>query len=188
MVAGRLLRSKGVGEFLEMARHLRSAGVTAQAVLVGPEERDNPDAFSPSVLRAAVRDGLVRWNGFREDVRTVYAASDVVVVTTQYAEGTPKGVMEGMAMARPVVCYDIPSTRALVAHGRDGMLVAPGRPAHLAGIVDALLRSLDKRTDLGSEARRRAVVQFDAERVAQLAIRNVYAAIPGWSLNGQSTT
>src|SRR3972149_5436591 len=108
-----------------VARGLRRVGIAAQAVLVGPEEPSNPDAFSPAALNAAVREGIVRWVGFREDVWTVYAASDVVVVPSNYAEGTPKGVMEGMAMGRPVVGSDLPSIRQLVTHGRDGVVVHP---------------------------------------------------------------
>jgi len=180
MVAGRLLRSKGIGDFLEMARGLRRVGIAAQAVLVGPEEPSNPDAFSPAALNAAVREGIVRWVGFREDVWTVYAASDVVVVPSNYAEGTPKGVMEGMAMGRPVVGSDLPSIRQLVTHGRDGVVVHPQRPDQLAGAVAELLGSPARREAMGREARRTAETRFDAARVAQLALASIYAAVPGW--------
>ncbi len=185
MVAGRLLRSKGVGEFVEMARRLRAQGVRMQALLIGPEERDHPDALPSSAWSGAVREGVVRLMGFREDVWTAYAASDVVVVPTYYAEGTPKGVMEGMAMARAVVASDLPSTRQLVTHGRDGILVRPRDPGDLTTAVAALLASPARRSALGQEARRTAVTRLDAEQAARSAVDRVYGAVPGWPHAGR---
>ena len=149
LVAGRLLRSKGIQEFIDMARRLRRAGVEGSVLLVGPEEPDNPDAFPVARVEEAVAEGALRWVRFREDVWTVYAASDVVVVPTAYAEGTPKGVMEGMAMARPVVCSAVPSIRAMVRNGEDAVLVPPRDTDALARAVAALLRDPARREAMG---------------------------------------
>ena len=180
MVAGRLLRSKGIVEFIAMARRLREAGVEAQAVLVGPEEPSHPDALPRSVVDAAVRERLVRWLPFREDIPTVYASSDVVVATMYYAEGTPKGVMEGMAMERAVVCSDLPSTRPLVTPGRDGLLVPPKAVPELTDAVAWLLQVPERREALGHEARQTAIVRLDADKAARAGVDAVYGTLPEW--------
>jgi glycosyltransferase involved in cell wall biosynthesis len=179
-IAGRLLKSKGIAEFIDAARRLRASGVTAQFVLVGPEELENPDAFSADIVRAAVTAGDIRWIPFREDVWTVYAAASVAVNPTYYAEGTPKGVMEAMAMGRPVVASDIPSVRALVDDGRDGVLVAPASGEAIAAAVCLLLGEEKRRAWIGKAARETAVKRFDAYTAAQTAVDIVYGDLPAW--------
>jgi glycosyltransferase involved in cell wall biosynthesis len=179
-VAGRLLRSKGIAEFIEAARILKERGVEAQFVLVGPEEPNHPDAFPITALRDAVQAGIVKWVSFREDVWTVYAAATVAVVVTYYAEGTPKGVLEGMAMARPIVCSDVPSIRALVSHGKDGMLVKTRSGPMLAETVASLLASPGLRKRLGAAGRTKALTEFDAELAARAAVEQVYGRLPAW--------
>jgi len=179
-VAGRLLRSKGIAEFIESARILQSASSPATFLLVGPEEPGNPDAFPTPTLNEAVERGIVRWIPFREDIATVYAAAEVAVVPSYYAEGTPKGVLEGMAMARACVCSDIPSIRSLVSDGVDAMLVRPRSAESIACAVASLLASPVLRDEIGRAARIKAVAQFDGERAAVAAVEKVYGRLSAW--------
>lgn len=173
-VAGRLLRSKGIGDFIEAGRLVRERGVRAQFLLVGPDEPDNPDAFPMQAVHDAVNDGIIKWIPFREDVWTLYAAADVAVVPTYYAEGTPKGVLEGMAMGRPVVCSDVPSIRALVSDNEDATLFPPRDPNSLARRVASLIASGDLRMRLGAAARATALARFEANTAARTAVKKVY--------------
>ncbi len=186
-VAGRLLRSKGIAEFIDAARILKESGIRSQFVLVGPEEPGNPDAFDLDEVRRAVTSGIIRWLPFREDISTVYAACTVAVVPSYYAEGTPKGVMEGMAMARPVVCADIPSIRALVSDEQDGVLVKPRSGKAIAGAVALLLQSPHRRAELGTRARNTATTRFDAEVAARIAVDVVYGGLSAWRNRVAST-
>ncbi len=180
MVAGRLLRSKGVETFIYIARRLREAGIPAQAVLVGPEDPGHPDALDPSIVQNLFKDGLVRWTGFRDDIATIYASSDVVVVPTTYAEGIAKSVVEPMAMARPVVCFRTPAIEEMVRPGVDSILAAPGdADALLSGVME-LLQSPGRRTEIGSAARHAMLSRFDARKQAECAVARVYGDVPGW--------
>jgi glycosyltransferase involved in cell wall biosynthesis len=174
-VAGRLLRSKGIGDFIEAGRLVRERGVRAQFLLVGPDEPDNPDAFPIQAVRDAVGAGIIKWIPFREDVWTLYAAAEVAVVPTYYAEGTPKGVLEGMAMGRPVVCSDVPSIRALVSDNDDAVLFPPRDLNALAHEIESLLASSERRMRLGVAARASALARFDANAAARTAVKRVYA-------------
>lgn len=180
-IAGRLLRSKGIAEFVESARIVRGRGRDAQFVLVGPEEPGNPDELPFGVVADAMKDGVLKWISFREDVPQMYALATIAVIPTYYAEGTPKGILEGMAMGLPLVCTDIPSITALVSPREDGLLVPPRSGQHLADAICELLDSADLRWNLGIAARRKAVAEFDADRAAAIAVKEVYGKLPAWN-------
>jgi glycosyltransferase involved in cell wall biosynthesis len=177
LVAGRLLRAKGVLEFLELARNLRAVGSPARALLVGPVDSGNPDAVPRSIIEAAVSGGTLQWIPFREDIPTVYAASDVVVVPTRYAEGTPKGVMEALAMERAVVCFDTQAVREMVTDGSDALLVPVGDTGQLTEAIAALLAVPERRASLGRAGRQTALSRFDADASAQRAMDLVYGSM-----------
>lgn len=180
MVAGRLLRSKGVEVFLRLASRLHNAGISVHALLVGPEDFGHPDALDTSIVQRAVKDGVVRWVGFRDDVATIYAASDVIVVPTTYAEGIAKSVVEPMAMAKPVVCFRTAAIEEMVEAGTDSILVAPGdEDAMYAAVVD-LLRDPRRRSDISRAARVAILERFDAHTQAEIAVDRVYGSVPGW--------
>lgn len=179
-VAGRLLNTKGIAEFIDCAREVKSKVRNVEFLLVGPLESRNPDAFSAESVQQAVNAGTVKWISFREDVSTVYASSTIAIVPSYYAEGTPKGVLEGMAMSLPVIAADIPSSRALIDDGLTGLLVEPRSGSAIAGAIVALLADPEKRRTIGNAARRKAVSQFDADSAAEIAVNNVYTRLPAW--------
>jgi glycosyltransferase involved in cell wall biosynthesis len=179
-VAGRLLRSKGIAEFVECARLVRARGVDAQFVLVGPEEPSNPDAMDVSPVLKAEQEGILRWIRFREDIAQVYALATIAVVPSYYAEGTPKGILEGMSTGIPVIGADIPSIRALVSPGENAVLVAPRNGRAIADAVCALLKNPELCDRIGNAARTKAVAEFDATKVAALGVEKVYGQLPAW--------
>jgi glycosyltransferase involved in cell wall biosynthesis len=180
-IAGRLLRSKGIAEFVASARIVRARGKAAQFVLVGPQELGNPDQLPIGIVSDAVKEGVLKWISFREDVPQMYALATVAVIPTYYAEGTPKGILEGMAMGLPLVSTDIPSISALVSPREDALLVPPRSGVHLADAICELLDSAELRKKLGTAARKKAVSKFDAGEAAAIAVDRVYGRLPAWS-------
>jgi glycosyltransferase involved in cell wall biosynthesis len=134
-----------------------------------------------SVVTNAVAEGIIKWIPFREDVPQLYALATVSVVPTYYAEGTPKGILEGMAMGLPVVCTDVPSITALVSHRENALVVPPRSGRDIANAVIELLESPGLRERIGKAAREKAVAEFDADRAAAIAVREVYERIPAWT-------
>jgi glycosyltransferase involved in cell wall biosynthesis len=177
MVAGRLLKSKGVEAFIELARDLKKRGVKAQAVLVGPEELDHPDSLDPSIVKSAVDDGSVTWIGFRRDIAAIYAITDVAVVPTIYAEGIAKSVVEAMAMSCPVVCARTPAIAEMVQSGVDAIVVPPSDPVAIADAVGRFLGDRHLSQTIGRAARKSVLIRFDAKRQAHAAVRAVYGLL-----------
>lgn len=180
MVAGRLLKSKGVEAFIELGRQLRSAGTRVQLLLVGPEECDHPDALDPAIVAGAVSDGLLVWTGYRDDIPAVYAASEIVIVPTTYAEGIAKSVVEPMAMALPVICSSTPAIDEMVEAGVDAIVLPPEDDKALLDEVMKLLADAGLRSRIGAAARRSVLARFDARREVTAAVDRVYSMIPGW--------
>lgn len=161
MLAARLLWDKGVGEFIEAARALRSL---ARFVLVGPLDSGNPVCVPKPTLDAWVEEGIVEWWGERDDMPAVLHAAHIVCLPS-YREGLPKGLLEAMACGRPVVTTDAPGCRDCVRDGDNGLLVPVRDAARLTDAIARLIADPLLRQRLGARGRERAVAEFSQEKV-----------------------
>src|SRR5205823_2793002 len=129
----RVIRSKGVEEFVAAARAVRKRLPQAHFLLVGPADRDSVDSFRPEELDEIGR--VVRWPGPRRDVPRVLAASDLFVLPTYLREGIPRVLLEAASMGLPLVTTDAPGCNDVVEEGVNGRLVPPRDPEALAAAV-----------------------------------------------------
>ena len=131
ILVARLLKEKGVPEFVEAARILKSKYRDIRFLLVGGLD-PNPDSISKDEVEGWVKDGIIDWVGQVNDVRPYIAQASVFVLPSYYREGIPRSTQEAMAMARPVITTDAPGCRETVIDGVNGFLVP-----HWAGCVFA---------------------------------------------------
>lgn len=143
LLIARLLRAKGLAEYGEAARLLKDKLPGARFQLAGMLD-PGPDGISPGELDALIADG-VEYLGELSDVRPAIDAASVYVLPS-HREGTPRTVLEAMAMGRPIITNDVPGCRQTTVHGVNGLLVQPYDGKLLA---DAMLQ-------LGSDAALRA--------------------------------
>lgn len=127
----RLLKSKGVMEYLEAARMVKQTHPYARFWLLGKYEMQMQDAVSREQVEPYLEDGTVERFDETVDVRPYYAGCSVYVLPS-YREGTPRTVLEAMAMGRPILTTDTNGCRETVVDGRNGYLVSPGDPMALA--------------------------------------------------------
>ncbi len=166
LLASRMLRDKGVGEFVEASRILRSQGRKLAFVLAGAPDLHNPTSVTESQLRAWDKEGLVAWLGQRSDVDALMAGSHIVVLPS-YREGLPRVLLEAMAAGRPIVTTDVPGCREVVANEDNGLLVAPRDPAALAGAIARLADDAELRRRMGQSGRKRAEAEFSSALIVQ---------------------
>ncbi len=166
LMVSRLLGDKGVREYGAAARMLKARYPDARFALVGYFD-NSPDAISREELDAIVAGG-VEFHGRLDDVRPAIAQANVYVLPS-YREGTPRSVLEAMAMGRPIVTTDAPGCRQTVDAGVNGFLAAP-RDAHsLAEAMERFIKEPDLIVPMGNAARRIAEERFDVVAVnAQL--------------------
>jgi glycosyltransferase involved in cell wall biosynthesis len=165
LFAGRLQREKGVSELAEAARLLRPRWPSARFRILGPLDA-HPEAIGPSELEAWRREGVLEYLGQARDVRPFLEAASVAVLPS-YREGTPRYVLEAMAMGRPVVTTDVPGCRQTVLPGLTGYLAAPRDARSLANAMQHFLAEPGLIARMGARARQLAEQRFDARAVAR---------------------
>ena len=167
LMATRLLRAKGVVEFAQAARELRSRhGDTVEFHLVGPADT-NPSAIHQDELARWVSEGILDYHGAVTDVRPFLERASVFVLPSYYMEGTPRSILEAMAMGRPIITTDSRGCRNTVDPGRNGFLV---QPRSVASLVDAMTRFVEhpqQIATMGQASRAIAEERYDVEDVVR---------------------
>ncbi|RMD65445.1 MAG: glycosyltransferase family 1 protein [Alphaproteobacteria bacterium] len=164
VLPARMLRDKGVAEFVAAARALRARGVAARFVLVGASDPGNPTAIPESDLRAWHAEGTVEWHGPAADMPAVLAGAHIVCLPS-YREGLPKSLIEAAACARPIVATDVPGCREIARHGENALLVPPRDAAALAEALARLIAEPALRRRLGARGRAIAEAEFALDSV-----------------------
>jgi glycosyltransferase involved in cell wall biosynthesis len=162
----RLVLDKGVREYACAARMVRTRFPHAQFRLVGWID-ENPSAISQSELDEWIEAGVIEYLGRQQDVRTALAGCAVYVLPS-YREGTPRTVLEAMAVGRAIVTTDAPGCRETVIDGENGFLVPIGDAVALAGAMIRLLENPDVIESFGRKSREMAEKKFDVRIVNHL--------------------
>jgi glycosyltransferase involved in cell wall biosynthesis len=167
LMAVRLLWSKGVGEFIEAARVLRSRGHTTPVRLAGEWEPDHPDAVDPEYVERAEREGLIEFHGYIDDMPRALADAGIFVAPSYYREGVARVLLEAGASRRPVVAADAAGSREVIRYGDTGLLVAPRDPTSLANAIQQLLENPEQRRTMGEAAYRHVSNYFSLDTVTE---------------------
>ena len=159
----RLIRDKGVYEFLEASRRMKKCYPEIRFLLVGPYD-SNPSAIKPEELQPFVDEGTIEYFGEQEDVRPYFAQSNVFVLPS-YREGTPKTNLEAMASGRAIITTDAPGCRETVIDGENGYLVPVKDIDTLCEKMEYFINNPELVSIMGSNGRKMAEEFFDVEIV-----------------------
>lgn len=165
LLAARLLREKGIPDYVEAARIVKAHRPQTRFLLLGGLDK-NPGALSQVEVQSWVDEGLLEWPGHVR-VQPWLAQASVYVLPSYYREGVPRSTQEAMAMGRPVITTDVPGCRETVVEGENGYLVPPRDPVALA---DAMIRFVDNPAlieSMGAASRRLAQERFDVREINQ---------------------
>ncbi|MGB4116658.1 MAG: glycosyltransferase family 4 protein [Polaromonas sp.] len=177
MLPSRMLWDKGVGEFVEAARMLRTRGVAARFVLVGHGDPDNPASIPECQLKAWHDSGVVERWGHCEDMPATLAKAHVVCLPS-YREGLPKVLLEAAACARPLIATDVPGCREIVRHGENGLLVPLRDVPGLAQAMARLLGNFELRHTMGQKGRAMVESEFSEMKVAKQTLAVYHELCP----------
>ncbi len=168
LLIARMLRDKGVLEFVEAARTLRRRGINAEFCLLGFLDAQNPTAISRDQMDEWVADGAVRYLGVSDNVREEIALADCVVLPS-YREGTPRTLLEAAAMARPIVTTDTAGCREVVDDGSNGYLCRVKDAKDLAEKIEKVcLLPPEERALMGFRGRKKVEREFDEQIVIKM--------------------
>ena len=167
----RLIRDKGVYEYLQACRIIKERYPKVRCLLVGPFDT-NPSALIKEELHPYIDDGIIEYFGEQPDVRP-YLAQCSVYVLPSYREGTPKTVLEAMATGRAVITTDAPGCRETVVDGQNGCLVPIKDIDALAEKMELLINSPDIVTHMALIGRNIAVEKYDVKLVNNTIIKTM---------------
>lgn len=169
---GRLIKDKGVGEYLAACKEIkRMYGDKVRCLLVGPYD-SNPSALKPEELEPLVEAGIVEYFGEQSDVRP-YIEQTSVYVLPSYHEGTPKTVLENMAMGRAIITTDAPGCRETVVNGKNGYLVEVKNSDAVVAQMQYLIEHPKDVERMGIESRKMAEELFDVNKVNDTILRTM---------------
>jgi glycosyltransferase involved in cell wall biosynthesis len=165
LMVARLLRVKGVEEFVKAARLVKERFPTSQFQLLGPRDERNPTVVSITDLARWQREGVVKWLGETSDVRPVLARADVVTLPSYYREGTPRALLEAAAMAKPIITTENVGCREVVEDGVNGLLVPVKDSKALAKAMIHLIQDPALRERMGKAGRAKIEQEFEERSV-----------------------
>ncbi len=167
LMIARLLGDKGVREYVAAARVLKEKRSPLQFALLGELDEQNPSAIAPTELEQWQSEGIITYLGSTSDVRQFIQASSAVVLPS-YREGLPRTLLEGAAMARPLIATDVPGCRELVREGITGFLCQPRSVESPASAMESFAgSSYAQRSKIGRQARAMVERDFHQEIVFQ---------------------
>lgn len=164
VLPARMLRDKGVGEFVEAARIIHSSGVKVRMILAGGLDPHNPTALTRDTIEKWVQEKLVIWRGEISDMVTLYQSSHVVVLPS-YREGLPKVLIEAGACGRASITTDVPGCREIIQNNINGLLVPVCDSKNLAEAILTLCRNEERRRQMGREARKIVEAEYELDSV-----------------------
>lgn len=165
LMIARLLRDKGVVEFVDAARRVKARHPQARFQLLGAVGSKNRSAIGREMLDAWVAEGVVEYLGTTNDVRPAIAAASCVVLPS-YREGAPRTLIEAAAMARPLIATDVPGCRAVVDRDVSGYLCDVKSAESLANAMERFLAlSPEAQRAMGAAGRAKMEREYDQRLV-----------------------
>lgn len=159
----RLIKDKGVYEYLQTARLVKQKYPEARFLLVGPYD-SNPSALKPEELQPYLDDGIIEYFGEASDVRPYLEMCNVFVLPS-YREGTPKTVLEAMATGRAIITTDATGCRETVTNGENGYLVPIKDVDALSAAMIDLIENSDKISQMADKGLELVKQKFDVKIV-----------------------
>ena len=165
LMIARLLRDKGVVEFVDAARRVKARHPHARFQLLGAVGSENRSAIGRETLDPWVAEGVVEYLGTTNDVRPAIAAASCVVLPS-YREGAPRTLIEAAAMARPLIATDVPGCRAVVDRDVSGFLCDVKSAESLANALERFLTlTPEAQRAMGAAGRDKMEREFDQRLV-----------------------
>lgn len=171
LMIARLLGDKGVREYAQAAQNLKANNPKIRFLLAGWID-ENPDAISQQELEAWVQAGAIEYLGKLADVRPALAEASVFVLPS-YREGTPRSVLEAMAIGRAIITTDAPGCRETVVNGLNGFLVPVKNVDALAFAMQKFIDFPDLTLTMAKASLKIADEKYDVNKVNHHMLREM---------------
>lgn len=164
LLIARLIWDKGIKEYVDAARYIKSLNINVRFQILGFLDVDNRTAVPRSDIDLWVEEGVIQYLGETNDVRSFINNSDCIVLPS-YREGTPKTLLEASAMGKPIIATNVEGCRDVVDDGESGYLCNVRDAYDLAKKMKVMLDMDSKAIEkMGLKGRKKMENEFD-ERI-----------------------
>ena len=170
ILIARMIWDKGIGEFVDAARNIKSIYPNIRFQLLGPLGVENRTSISNKQMDEWQKDGIIEYLGETDNVVT-YIESACCVVLPSYREGTSKVLLEAAAIGRPLIATDVPGCREVIKDGVTGFLCRSGDYLDLSDKIELMLKlPYESRRIMGAKGREKIENEFNQDFVCDLYI------------------
>lgn len=159
-LVARMLKDKGIYEFIQAARILKEQNVAAECWLVGDIDEGNHSSITLTELQQVVQKGIVKYLGYQENIGDIWQKAHVAVLPS-YREGLSRSLLEAGAYGRAIITTDAPGGRELITDKLNGLLVLPKDVTSLVTAMKLLADSAKLRQELGHNIREHIITHYD---------------------------
>lgn len=160
----RVLYNKGIREYLEAAKNIKEKYPHVKFNLLGAVENIE-DSMKMKELQPYIDNNIITYFGETHDVREYFSKSSVFVLPSYAGEGTPRTILEAMAMARPILTTDVPGCRETVREGKNGFLIEPRSIKELEEKMEWFVHNHEKIPEMGYESLEYCQTKFEISKV-----------------------
>lgn len=186
LMVSRLMRNKGIFEFLEAARLLHAEYPHCEFAVLGRPETENPTGLDLQQCEKLAAEYPVRFIPGTDDVRPFLGDCSVFVLPSYYREGLPRTILEAMATGRPIITTDMPGCRDPVEEGANGFLVQPRDAGSLLSAMRKFAQQPELAARMGTRSRHIAEQTYDVHKVNRLLLGEMGLMAPA-AETGQAT-
>ena len=163
--AARLLRDKGIYEFVSAAEILNKLGISARFIVAGDIDLKNPTSLNLEEFKNLKENKNIEMIGYHKDISKLFEQSNIICLPS-YREGFPKSLIEAAA-AEAVITTDVPGCRDAIVPNKTGILVPPKNSKKLANAIQYLIENPTLRFSMGKAGREIADNEFQIESINQ---------------------
>lgn len=172
IMVSRLLRDKGVREFIDAAKIVHGLRSSVEFLLVGDVDNGNPTSLTRHELNELSQSNSIKLLGARTDIAELLASSHIACLPS-YREGLPKSLIEAASCGRPIVTTNVPGCREVVEEMTNGLLIPPRDVEALAKALVKLIDDAKLRKQMGTNNRNKAISEFSNQIIIRQT-RDVY--------------
>lgn len=161
----RLLREKGIFEYLKAAKIVKTKYPSAIFRVIGNFDTENPGALKQDELKYYIDNNIVEYPGFVDNVNEWITMSSIFVLPSYYREGVPRSTQEAMAIGRAVITTDVPGCRETVVNGENGFLIPKWNIPILVESMEYFIENPNEVIRMGKKSYKIALEKFNGEKV-----------------------
>ena len=166
LCAARIIKSKGILDYLLSAKIIKKKFPNTSFLLAGDFDKHKKDSIDTSLIHKYSMDSTINYLGFIDNIKDYISESDCIVFPSYYNEGVPRALLESASMGKPIITTDHKGCKDVVDHGINGFLCEPKNPTDLANKIENFIKlNENARKKMGENSRIKVLKEFDEQIV-----------------------